>query len=292
VGATVRLSSSEPEGISLRAVDTDLADLAAMLEALTRTPFVVAGDVVGRVSADFRGVSIAEVVQTLPVLGEKVGEVWLLRAPGAPPLPVPELAVPEADEASDPELQPEPEPEPEPEPQPEPEPESGRFSFRDKRAHGEDVLVAMAEAAPAYVALGPPGLPRISVFARDAAASEVRRALLAALDLEESREEDARVLRYRGRPSEIGPIAAGPGGAIVFRASDLTVDELVLAGIGRGTEGLLAFAYSPLGDLVTLRSGDTLADGVLSSLDSNGLLVDTSEGPVRISISIPLPRGR
>jgi len=262
---TFRFSGSTPGGIQLRAVDTDLADIAAMLEALTRSPIVVAGNVVGRVSFDLSNASLSEAMKALPVRSDLVGQVWLLRTTGAS-----ELAQRALDE----------------------ETTASRFSFREKRARGGDALAAMAEAEPAYAALGPIDLPTVSVFAREALTDDVRQALLAALDLDESREDGARVLRYRGRATEIGPITAGTDRPIVFRSSDLTVDELMLAGVGRAGADLLAFAYSPLGDLVTLRVGDALSDGVVAELDANGLLVDTSEGPVRISISIPAPGAR
>jgi hypothetical protein len=77
---------------------------------------------------------------------------------------------------------------------------------------------------------------------------------------------------------------------VVFRARDLTVDEMALAGIGRSGDEFVAFAYSPLGEIVTLRLGDTLADGTIATVDANGALIDTSEGPVRISLAIPRPR--
>ncbi|MBK5255135.1 MAG: hypothetical protein JJE39_03805 [Vicinamibacteria bacterium] len=261
VGIPLRAAGSEPGGLFLRAVDTDIADIAAMIEALTRAPFVVAGDVVGRVSVDFGGASVRDALTVLPVRSDQIGEVWLLRSAASAA-----FQVQDAD----------------------PEPGSGRFSFRAKRARGEDFLAAMAETEPSFAALGPPGLARVSVFAREASAGEVRRAALAALQLDESREENARVLRPRDGASQIGPITAGPTGPIVFRPPDLTVDELLLAGIGRSGSELLAFVYSPLGDIVALRLGDNLADGVIAALDSNGLLVDTSEGPVRISTPAPL----
>ena len=64
-----------------------------------------------------------------------------------------------------------------------------------------------------------------------------------------------------------------------------------LVGIGRAGEEFVAFVYSPLGEIVSLRSGDALADGVVSGLDANGLFIDTSEGPVRISLSLARPKG-
>jgi len=255
-GTTLRATGSEQGGLSLRAVDADLADVAAMIEALSREPFVVAEDVRGRVNVDFAGPSLDDAIKALPVQADRVGSVRLLRSTSAAPIA-------EADDA----------------------PAPGRLSLRAKRARGEDVLAAMAEAEPAFAALGPSGLSRVSVFAREALIGDVRRAVLAALGLEETREENARVLKLRGNGGEIGPVAATTAARIVFRARDLTVEEMALAGIGKSADELVAFVYAPLGEIVALRLGDTLADGVIAGLDANGVLIDTAEGPVRISLA-------
>ena len=261
-GATLRASGSSG-AISLRAVDADLADVAAMIEALSREPFVVAEDVRGRVNLDLSSLSVDDAVKALPVHVETVGPVRLLRAVGGAPLPLAE-----AEEG----------------------PPVTRFSIRAKRARGEDILAALAETEPAYGALGPTGLARVSVFAREAPSSDVRRAVLAALHLSETREDNARILRNLERTGEPGPIAASNNARLIFRARDLAVEEMGLVGIGRSGDEYTAFVYSPLGDLVALRNGDALADGVISGLDANGVLIDTSEGPVRISLTLPRPR--
>lgn len=264
-GATVggashplRASGSDPNGVSLNAVDVDLADIAAMMEGLSREPFVVAGDVRGRFNVDFAGASIDDALKALPVQADRVGSVHLLRSAANSSLPVPD-----AEEA----------------------PPEGRLSLRAKRVPGEGILSAMAEAEPSYVALGPSGLAKLSVFAREASVSDLRRAALVALELQETREENARVLKHHERVGEVGPIAAMVNGRVVFRARDLAVEEMALAGIGRSGKELLAFVYSPLGDIVALRTGDALADGVIASIEATGVLVDTSEGPVRISLA-------
>ena len=77
---------------------------------------------------------------------------------------------------------------------------------------------------------------------------------------------------------------------MVFRARDLTVEELALAGIGRAGDEYVAFVYAPLGEIVPIRLGDNLADGVIAGLDAQGLLVDSAEGPVRISLATLKPR--
>jgi hypothetical protein len=258
--ALVRASGSEQGGLSLRAVDTDLADVAAMIEILTREPFVVSEDVRGRVSVDFAGASLDDAVRALPVRAERVGQVRLLRAPGGPSSPPP------ADEEGAP---------------------AGRFSFRSKRSPGEDVLANLAEAEPSFIALGPPGLGKVSLFARDAPMADVRRAILSALQLEETREEGTRLLKPWGGGGSAGPISATATARVIFRTRDLTVEEMALAGIGRSADEFVAFVYAPLGEIVAVRLGDNLADGVVAGLDANGLLIDSAEGPVRISLTTP-----
>lgn len=262
VGSVVRATGSEGGGFSLRAVDADLADVAAMIETLTREPLVVTEDVRGRVNLDFNGASVDEALKALLVQTEHVGAVRLIHAASAP------VSIAEAEET----------------------PLFTRFSLRAKRARGEDVLSAVSETEPAYVALGPSGLSKLSVFAREAPVSGIRRAVLAALNLAETREDNARVLRIPDRAGDVGPIAASTTGRTVFRARDLAVEEMGLSGIGRSTEEYVAFVYSPLGELVALRRGDALADGVVAGVDANGVFIDTSEGPVRISLTLPRPR--
>ncbi|MEO8500223.1 MAG: hypothetical protein ABI565_04860 [Vicinamibacteria bacterium] len=263
VGAIFRAAGSEPGGLSLRAVDSDLADVAAMIESLSKEPFVVAEDVRGRVNVDFAGASIDDAIKALPVRVDRVGAVRLLRSSTGPA-----TAVRDADDDAP----------------------TGRFSFRAKRSHGEDILAALAETEPAFVALGPSGLSKASVFAREAAVNDVRRAVLAALRLTETREESSRVLRFHDRDGGVGPIAASANARVIFRARDLTVGEMTLAGIGRSGDDYVAFVYAPLGEIVAVRLGDTLADGVIAALDGSGGVVDTAEGPVRISLTTLRPR--
>jgi hypothetical protein len=229
-----------------------------MIEVLTREPIVVAEDVLGRVNVDFSGASVDDAIKSLPARLDQVGAVRLLRSTAGPWLTVP------ADDAAAP---------------------RGRTSMRAKRGRGEEILAAIAEAEPSYVALGPSGLSRLSVFAREASVADLRRAVVTALQLDETREDNARVLRRHERSGEVGPIAAGVNGRVTFRPRDLAVDEMALAGIGRSGEETVAFVYSPLGDIVSLRLGDALADGVIAALDANTVLIDTSEGPVRISLT-------
>jgi len=219
---------------------------------------VVAEDVRGRVSVDFINASIDDALRILPVRVDRVGGVRLVRAIEAG------FEIKPGEE----------------------NPPASRASFRAKRSRGEDALAALAEAEPTYVAVGPSALRRVSVYAHEGLVADVRRATLAALQLEEVIEDGVRILKSAERPGESGPIAASVEGRFSFRARDLSVDEMGLAGIGRASDGLVAFVYSPLGDIVSLRASDTIADGVIAELDANAVLVDTSEGPVRISLAI------
>ena len=255
-----RASGSDSAGLTLRATDTDVADLAGIVEYLTREPFVVAEGTVGRVSVDFGSSPIDDALQALPVRIERVGDVRLLRpatgtsTAAAPP----EESVPMA-----------------------------RVSVRGKRLRGEDVIAAIAETDPSFAASGPPVLGTVSVFAREAPANDVRRAVVAALGFTESREENTRVLRTGSPSPEERPIVASNAPRFVFRARDLSVGELALAAIGRSSGESTAFVYSPMGEIVPLRAGDALSDGVVATVEAGALLVDTSEGPVRISLPAP-----
>lgn len=266
-GAVLRASGASGSGLTLRAVDTDLADVAAMLEALTREPFVVAEEVRGRVTLDLSGVSVDEALKALPLRVERIGSVrLLLPAGGTAP-----FVIPDAEDG----------------------PPPSRIALRGKRVRGEEAIAALAETEPSWAALGPQSLRRVSVFARDAAAADVRRAVLAALRLSESREDGVRVLRRvdgGGPTGETSPIAAPSGARPVLRAHDLAVEEMGLVGIGRSGSDVAAFVYSPLGEIVPLRNGEALSDGVVGALDASGVVLDTSEGPVRISLELPRPR--
>jgi hypothetical protein len=116
--------------------------------------------------------------------------------------------------------------------------------------------------------------------------------VLTALRLSESREDGVRVLRRveSGGTGETSPIVAPSGARPVLRAHDLAVEEMGLVGIGRSGGDTVAFVYSPLGEIVALRNGEALSDGTVGALDTSGLVLDTSEGPVRISLELPRPR--
>lgn len=265
-GGPLRATGTAPAALSLRAVDADLADVAAMLEALSREPMVIAGEVRGRVTVELQGVSLDDALKALPVRVERVGGVRLvLPARGGPV-----FTIADAEDG----------------------PPVSRFGLRGKRVRGEEVIASLAESEPSWAAMGPQNLGRVSVFAREALAADVRRAVLAALRLSEAREDGVRVLRRAdgSGPIETAAIVAPSATRPILRAHDLAVEEMGLAGLGQSGSDLAAFVYSPLGEIVTLRTGDVLSDGIVGTVAATGIVVDTSEGPVRISLDLPRPR--
>ena len=62
-----------------------------------------------------------------------------------------------------------------------------------------------------------------------------------------------------------------------------------LVGLASRGEGFTAFAYSPTGALHAYRTGDRLADGSITSVESTDVVLETDDGPLRVLLS-PLPR--
>jgi hypothetical protein len=50
-----------------------------------------------------------------------------------------------------------------------------------------------------------------------------------------------------------------------------------------------AVAYSPTGVLDAYKPGDALADGIVKSVDSTDAVLETDEGPIRLTVP-PLPK--
>jgi hypothetical protein len=161
-------------------------------------------------------------------------------------------------------------------------------TFALKRADVRDVLAGMSEVDSSLAALGPAGfLGRVSVWTRDQPLLAVRAAVLDAVSLTERIEEDRRVVERRSGASDApSPVArAGPEPRLALRPEELTVGEFQLAGVASGGGSFVAFAYAPTGQLHPYRPGDRLADGVVRSVESTDVLLETEEGPLRI----PLP---
>lgn len=250
-------------GITLRATDVDVSDVFAALELLSRERFVVEGAMRGRVSVDWLNVPIDEAIASLGVKSERVGSLRLVRSALGAGVAVPSIEGP-AEDATD---------------------GSHRASSLGKRLRASAVFADIAQAQPGLAAFGPRELPPVSVFARDAPALDLYRALLAALGLEERREDTRRILTLPGsNGGSTEPIVDIGDEPPRQTSRDLAVEELLLAGIGRSGETMMAFVYSPLGRLVGLRLNDELADGRVVVIDSSSIVVDSSEGPIRITL--------
>ena len=96
--------------------------------------------------------------------------------------------------------------------------------------------------------------------------------------------------RKTGASDAPAPIArTGPEPRLALRREDVSVDEFELAGVGSAGQGFVAFAYSPTGQLNAYAPGDRLADGIVRSVDTEQVVVETDEGAVRVPLA-PLPR--
>ena len=252
--------------LQLRLRDLDLADVFQVIHLLTDQAFLVDEDVHGRVSMDLSGVDGDQALAAL----EKTGIV--LSSPGAfrrvsltrgkePPRASAAADVP-------------------------------KVTLALKRATVRDVLAVMAEAHPPLAAMAPAGsLGRISLWTREAPATDVRALVLQAAGLEERVVDEGRLLERPGGNAETLTPLAGPGvnQRLVMRPQELAVEEFVLAGIALSGEKRLALAYSPTGALYSYGPGDRLANGVVEAVESTDVLLNTEEGPLRLALP-DLPR--
>ncbi|HET8646362.1 MAG TPA: hypothetical protein VFO85_12785, partial [Vicinamibacteria bacterium] len=207
--------------LHLRLRDLDLADVFQVLHLLTDQAFLVDEDVHGRVSVDLAGVDGEQAVAAL----EKTGVV--LSAPGAfrrvsrsrpPVLPTPGAAA-----------------------------DVPKVTLSVKRATVRDLLAVMAEAHPPLVAMAPAGpLGRISLWAREAPATDVRALVLQVAGLDERVAAEGRLLERPGGTAEtLTPLAAAGGSRrLIMHPQELAVEEFELAGIALSGEKRLALAYA------------------------------------------------
>jgi hypothetical protein len=160
-------------------------------------------------------------------------------------------------------------------------------TFALKRADARELLASMTDMDPGLAALGPQGgLGKCSLWARDLPLPDLRAALLSAVGLNERFEEGRRVLfRKTASDEPVFPVAGSPDDHLVLRPQDLAVLEFELSGVGTSGNGYLAFAYSPTGMLSAYRPGDKLADGVVTSVESTDVVIDTDDGPLRLPVT-------
>ena len=137
-----------------------------------------------------------------------------------------------------------------------------------------EVLAALAEADPSLAA-APRDVPgRISLWAREMPASDLRNAVMEAVG-------GAASVEATSAPSQNGPRR------LDLRPEELAVEEFELAGLVASGGRWNALAYSPAGVLYVYRASDRLANGVVSAVESTDVLLQTEEGPLRIALPVP-----
>ena len=163
-------------------------------------------------------------------------------------------------------------------------------SFALKRADVREILAVMTEMDPSLAALGPEGfLGRASLWAHDVPLLDLRASLLEAAGLQERLEDGRRIVEKRpGSDDHLVPVAgSAPERRLILEPTDLAVLEFELAGVASAGTTWIAFAYAPTGGLNAYRVGDRLADGIIKSIDSTDVVVETDEGPLRLSLAPP-----
>jgi hypothetical protein len=243
--------------ITLRLRDVDLADVFRVLHILTGQGFIVDGDVAGRTTVDLTKLTLEEVLQTFEKSGldvQDAGAVRRVSSSRAASRPSTGAGGPAA-------------------------------SFTLKRAEVRELLAVMTEVDPSLAALGPEGfLGRVSLWAKDVPLFDLRAAVLDAASLTERLEDGRRVVeKAPGADDRLLPVAGTPPDRrLILQPQDLAVLELELSGVASAGTTWIALAYAPTGALNAYRVGDRLADGVIKSIDSTDIVVETDEGPIRL----------
>ncbi len=250
--------------LTVRLREVDFADVFRILHLLTAQGFLVDGEVTGRVSADLSRLTLEEALLAIERSGVDVADSGPVRRVSSAKLPV----------------------------RPSPSGGTPAASFALKRVEVRELLAVMTDMEPSLAALGPPGfLGRVSLWARDVPVLDLRAAVLEAVGLSERIEEGRRVLeRKTGAGETLAPVAGTtPERRLVLGPQDLAVMEFELAGVASAGDSWIAFAYSPTGVLNAYRPGDRLADGIIKSVESTDVVIETDEGPVRYALA---PLGR
>ncbi len=234
--------------LSLRLRELDATDVFQVVGLLTGQGFLVDEDVAGRISLEMNRRQLKEVLAALEKqLGVRISESGAVRRvwrkAGAPP---------SASATGG---------------------EGPRVTFAVKRAPLSDLLAVLREADPGFGFEGSPA-GRASLWARDVAVADLKSAVLVAGGLSEVRVEPP--------ASNDDDKVPALGRKLVLRPQDLAVGEFALAGLAHADSGWVALAYSPTGTLYAYRAGDRLGDGLVASVESTDVQLETEEGPLRI----------
>ena len=251
-----------PQGLlTLRLRDVDMADVFRVLHLLTGQGFVVDGDVVGRATVDLTKMTSEEVLQAIEKSGLDVQDAGPVRRVSLSRVPAARTPAGAGGPAS---------------------------SFALKRGDVREVLAAMTDMDPSLAALGPEGfLGRVSLWARDVPLLDLRAALLDAVGLSERLEEGRRVVeRSAGKEERLVPVAGvADSRRLLLQPQDLAVLEFELSGVASAGTTWVALAYAPTGALNAYRVGDRLSDGIIKSIESTDVVVETDEGPLRLPVA-------
>jgi hypothetical protein len=246
--------------LTLRLRGVDFADVFQALSLVSGTGFVVDSDVTGRVGVDATRMTLDETLALLRrkarVAIEDSGRVRRVSRVG----PGPRTHEPAGGDS---------------------------VSFSLKRADVRELLAVMTDIDPGLATLGPPGfLGRLSVWASGVPLLDLRAVVLDAVGLVEHIEEDRRVLeRVTGSGQPPVPVAgSATERRLRLRPEDIAVLEFEVAGVASNGAGWLAFAYSPTGQLHAYRPGDRLFDAIVRSIESTDVVLETSEGPLRLAL--------
>jgi hypothetical protein len=257
-GANAKTPGKGP--ISLRLHDMDVADVFQVLHLLTSQAFIVDDDVVGRATVELSGVTLEEVLSACRKAGLDIADRGPVRrvasSRGEALVVAPMGGTPSA-------------------------------TFALKRADARELLAVMTDMDPGLAVLGPQGsLGRFSLWAKDLPLPDLRAALLSAAGLGEKFEEGRRILqRKTGADDPVFPVAGtATERRLVLRPKDLAVLEFEIAGVATAGDGYRVFAYSPTGVLNAYRAGDHLADGVVTSVESTDVVLETDNGPVQLLV--------
>ncbi len=265
---TVKAPNAKTPGkgaLSLRLRDVDVADAFRVLHLLTSQAFIIDGDVTGRVSMDLSHLTLEEVLAAFKKSGVDVSEPGPVRrvsvGRGTPRTAAAQGGTPTA-------------------------------SFALKRAEVREILAVMTDIDAGLAALGPQGsLAHVSLWAKDLPLADLRAAVLEAAGLQERFEEGRRILeRNPGSSDALVPVAGSPPDRrLALRPEDLAVLEFELSGLASAGDAWIAFSYAPTGALNTYQAGQRLADGIVKSVESTDVVIETDDGPLRLPIA-PLSR--